>query len=263
MLNVKPLTSRHNPIVQQTRALLRSAAERRESALFAAEGVKLAAELASRGWQPEYVLSTQQNSETISELFADSDVTFYVLGDELLAYVTGESAPQGVICVCKIHWPPSFSAQGNALVLCGIQDPGNMGTILRTAAAFGIRDIFTDSGCADIYSPKTLRASMGAVFALSVRECGDDAGKAIDSLRGSGYSVLAAALRAEKIMTPPEAFEAFRGRRALVLGSEGRGLPDEIIASCDAAVCIPMDGMESLNVAVAAGILMWEILSRT
>ena len=254
-MNVKPITSKHNPAVMLARELLRSAAKRRQTGLFAIEGVKLAREFAQRGGAFEFVLATGRNIPVIE---AFGDVTLYSLSDELLAYVASESAPQGVVCVCSASPPPQFAADNDVLILCGIQDPGNLGTILRTAAAFGVRDVFADGECADVYSPKTLRASMGAAFAVDVRESGDTAAL-VASLRAQGYATLAAALRAGRIMRPAEAFAAFPGKRALLLGSEGRGLPDELVAACDAAVRIPMRGMESLNVAVAAGILMWEM----
>ena len=144
------------------------------------------------------------------------------------------------------------------LLLEAIRDPGNLGTIIRSAASLGIDKIVLSFDCADLYNPKTIRAAMGSLFSQKVDILPE--GKMpeyISALRESGRRVFAAALHREaKILGREEIFcdDCF------VIGNEGHGLSDEVIAACDSSVIIPMrEGCESLNAAMAAGIFIWEM----
>ena len=139
------------------------------------------------------------------------------------------------------------------LVLDGVQDPGNVGTILRTANAFDADGMFLVNACADLYNPKTVRASMGAVFRRPVWSC--DAETLGRLLKESGLPLYGTALRKDTV----DVREADLRRCALVIGSEGRGVSEGMLAMCEKTLRIPMDpGCESLNAAVAAAILLWE-----
>ena len=139
------------------------------------------------------------------------------------------------------------------MVLDGVQDPGNVGTIWRTADAFACDGLVLLSGCADPYSPKTVRASMGAVFRCKVWTC--TAQQMRETLQKSGLPLYGAALRDDTL----DARAVDYSRAALAIGSEGRGLTEEVLSLCDKTIRIPMAPQcESLNAAIAATVLLWE-----
>ena len=180
-----------------------------------------------------------------------------LLGRAAAEKIAQTSHSQGVFALCRmpepLRWEPK--AAGRYLICCSLQDPGNLGTILRTAAALGMDGLFLTEDCPDLYSPKVLRASMGGVFSLPVRRC-PDAFAAIDSCRRAHLTVLAAALHRDAVPLPQCRLEG----ACVVIGNEGRGLPPAVTEACDGTVIIPMrPGEESLNAAMAAGILMWEM----
>ena len=137
-----------------------------------------------------------------------------------------------------------------------IRDPGNLGTIMRSAAALGVETLVLCGECADIYSSKTLRGSMGALFRLKTVRARDGV-SAINALRESGRRVFAAALTSEALSLDET---ELKSDDCIVIGNEGHGLSSDIIAACDGCVIIPMSaGTESLNAATAAAIFMWEM----
>ena len=139
------------------------------------------------------------------------------------------------------------------MVLDGVQDPGNVGTILRTADAFHADGVLLVNACADLYNPKTVRATMGAVFRCPVWSCGVEALREL--LAASGLPLYGAALRADTV----DARTVDYSRCAIAIGSEGKGLSPEVLAACGQTVLIPMsERCESLNAAIAASVLLWE-----
>ena len=169
--------------------------------------------------------------------------------------VSPMKTPQGVLFTCRIParaLPEKLTGRRYA-VLEGVQDPGNVGTVLRTLDAFDADGLFLLPGCADVYSPKTMRASMGAVFRRPVWTC---MGQELHTLlRRSGIPLYGAALRPDAL----DARQADYSRCALAIGSEGRGLSREVPELCDKTVLIPMSPRcESLNAAIAAAVLLWE-----
>lgn len=176
-----------------------------------------------------------------------------LLSDRAFHAIVDVESPQGIAAEIEIPAPGALSAP--ALFLEGVQDPGNVGTILRSAAAFGIRSAVLDRDCADPWSPKVLRAGMGAHFALSIREKEDLASE----LRAFPGRVLCAAARDG--LGPENA--NLSGPIGWLLGAEGRGVSAELQALSSATVTIPMAaGTESLNVAAAAAILFYAAFSR-
>ena len=175
--------------------------------------------------------------------------------EELMAYISPMEAPQGVLFAARRRSAalPAALAGRRYLALEGVQDPGNVGTILRTADAFEADGLFLLPGCADPYGPKTLRASMGAVFRRAVWQCGlEELGGLAE---GACLPLLGAALRADTV----DARQAWLDRCVLLIGSEGRGLSPAALAACGQTVRIPMSPRcESLNAAVAAAVLLWE-----
>ena len=184
-----------------------------------------------------------------------ADVRVVEVPADIMTSVSPMKTPQGVLFTCRIParaLPEKLTGRRYA-VLEGVQDPGNVGTVLRTLDAFDADGLFLLPGCADVYSPKTMRASMGAVFRRPVWTC---TGQELHTLlRRSGIPLYGAALRADTM----DARAVELSRAAVAIGSEGRGLTEELLALCDGTVRIPMSPRcESLNAAVAASVLLWE-----
>ena len=154
-----------------------------------------------------------------------------------------------------VHTLDEVKAGGRYLALERVQDPGNVGTLLRSAAAFGFDGVILSDGCASVYAPKTLRASMGAAVRIPVIEAGAMP-DAITQLRAKGITCLAAALYKSQPLSAAQA--SYPGGVCVVIGSEGQGLTDETVAACSSTVRIPMtDRVESLNAGIADSILLW------
>ena len=246
------ITSRTNPLVAYVRKLNGKRAFRRTENAFAAEGPKLLAEALCWGARVETVLSAPGVS--LPELPAGTRVA--ELPDQLLDFVADTETPQGIIFICKgkpLAMPERLEG-GRWLVLDGVQDTGNVGTIWRTADAFGADGLILCNGCADPWNPKTVRATMGAVFRLPVYEgtLGDTAQRFTEA----SVPLYAAALRedTEDVRDVP------LDQAAVIIGSEGRGVSEKALALCQKTIKIPMRvRCESLNAAVAASVVLWEM----
>lgn len=239
------ITSLKNPKVTAWKAL-KDRKGRRESGCFLVEGRKMVEEALASAFDVETVL-VQEGMELPDGL----TMPVYELPAHVLAAVCDTKTPQGIAAVVRMK---EQSALGkHIVVLDGVQDPGNVGTILRTLDAFEADGLVLLPGCADPFSPKTVRSSMGAVFRRPVWMCTVETFAQV--LRGSGLRLLGAALRDDTV----DARAADYTRAVLAIGSEGRGLSDEVLALCDETVRIPMSPRcESLNAAVAASVLLWE-----
>ncbi len=242
---------------------------RDEQRLFLSEGVKMAEEAFLHSDVDTVVFSEDAVKEGRDEVLALAEqgamhgARIIVAGAPAFDKLTTEKSPQGVIAVSRFMSRHARSAETDLsawhegrriLMLDHIQDPGNMGTMIRTASAMGY-DAVLAAGCADIYSPKTLRASMGAVFRLDILLT-DDAVSDIGTLQKDGRRVLAAAL-GKVSLTLGEA--ELRSTDCVIIGNEGHGISEELLSACDASLKIPMaEGCESLNAAAAAAMILWE-----
>ncbi len=249
---MEAITSRQNPLVAHIRKLNASRSARRAAGEFVCDGPKLLSEALRWGASVTTVVVSQGTS---LPPLPDSVRAVEVPGDLLKSLSTTET-PQGVLFLCRAPAlaPPDRLAGGRYMVLDGVQDPGNVGTVWRTADAFGADGLILLNGCADPWGPKTVRATMGACFRLPVYETGLGELKAL--LDGAGVPLYAAALRedTEDLRTQD------LGRCAVVIGSEGRGVSAEMLALCDKTLKIPMrERCESLNAAVAAAVVLWEM----
>ena len=269
--NGEIITSSQNKHVALARALSERK-QRQKNSLFRFDGVKLLCEAAKRGVEVELLLISEGAYDSVSEKaqrlygldIEGLDCKITVISDSLFDKISEENSPEGVIAVAKyitdrhkdLTAQEICIGQGERILLLeSVRDPQNVGAILRTAAAFSVDRVIMGKDCADIYSSKTLRASMGAIFALNIDRI-DSVSAAISFLRESGRRVYAAALdeKAERLGET-----RFSLRDCVVIGNEGHGLSEETVKACDASVYIPMsDGVESLNAAVAASVLMWE-----
>ena len=242
------ITSRKNPLLQQVRRLLSSRKEREQAGLFVSDGTKLLAE-AVRWWPG---LETVILSDGVEADVPDHVRIVRVPGD-VMESISPMKSPQGALFLCRLPEKKELTVTPGMLLLDGIQDPGNLGTMLRTADALGVPVALLE-GCADPYSHKVVRSSMGAVFRTPVVQTTWEEVKAACSRAGIPVGVTALSDRASDIR------RADVKKMAVVIGSEGQGVRQEILQSADAELIIPMNPhCESLNAAVAATIVMWQM----
>jgi TrmH family RNA methyltransferase len=249
---VTSLTSRDNPKVKRWIRLAGDARYRRSEARALIEGPHLLAAALQHGIHPVAVLVTEEGAANpeISRLLPANAV---VLGKGVFRAIVDSDTPQGL--AAEIGIPDARKASGNTIFLEGVQDPGNIGAIMRSAAAFGIRRVVLDRACADPWSPRALRAGAGGHFALGIAET-DDLAAELEAFKGT----VACTVPRGGIALAEAPLD--RGA-AWVFGGEGSGLSDEIIRRADLRVTIPMAaGTESLNVAAAAAICLYESFCR-
>lgn len=254
MLHSDVIRSNQNPSVIRF-SKLRDAKYRRSEGLFLCEGSKLAEE-ALRFGIVRYLLVR----EDVSSLYGDvsclpENVELMVLAEAPFMKISTESAPQGVIAVCACDVVSGYEKPAGTAFMCSsIRDPGNLGTIIRTAAAFGYDSVCLHS-CADVYNPKTVRASMGGIFRTKLI-CVEDPFEVIADLQRDGRRVFAAAL--EENSSSVGSFEIYPSD-VFIVGNEGHGIDTNIIAACDSSAIIPMfSGVDSLNAALASCVILWE-----
>ena len=242
------ITSRKNPLLQQVRRLLTSRKARQESGLFVADGTKLLEEAVK--WWPG--LETVILSDGVDMQVPESVRTVRV-PEDVMESISPMQAPQGALFVCRLPEKMDFTPMPGMLLLDGIQDPGNLGTILRTADALEIPVVLLE-GCADPYSHKVVRASMGAVFRTSVQQTQWQKVRLACEEDNIPIAVTALSNRAKDLREAP------LSTMAVVIGSEGQGVRSEILDAAREELIIPMNPRcESLNAAVAATIVMWQM----
>lgn len=248
---METITSRQNPLCTHLRKLSSSAAYRRQCGEFLCDSPKLLQEALLWGSELHTVVVTAGTEAPP----LPKGVRLVEVPADVMKSVSPMETPQGTLFTCAIHTEPlpETLAGRRYVVLDTLQDPGNVGTILRTADAFHADGMFLVNGCADLYNPKTLRATMGAVFRCPVWTVGAEELSAL--LKRSGIPLYGAALREDTL----DARQADYSRCAIAIGSEGRGLTEDVLALCDRTIKIPMsEHCESLNAAAAATVLLWE-----
>ena len=250
----------------QARKLSRDAALRAEAGLFLLEGPKLVEEALQAGVTLKDVfvsptLAGRPGGEALLKtLTAKGGV--HEVDDDVIEDLASVEAPQGVLAVAALPQkgsPESLASGGGDLLLAAsVQDPGNAGALARIAAGFGFAGVVADRQTADFFSPKAVRGSAGAVLRIPVFRVEELAAYAM-KLRDAGVAVLAAVPRDGEDPTKV----ALPARTAIVVGGEGRGIPDGVLAACTGRVTIPMSsGLESLNVATAAAVLAYAVGQR-
>jgi TrmH family RNA methyltransferase len=245
------LGSRDNPKVKRWRKLAADARYRRTEKRALIEGPHLLAAALERGIKPIAVLVTEEAAAKaeIAALLGPKPV---LLAKGVFGTIVDADTPQGIAAEIEI---PSGRREGPAVFLEGVQDPANVGAIIRSAAAFGIGRVILDRACADPWSPKALRAGMGGHFALGIAETAD-LGSEIEAFKGT----VACTVPRGGVGLSAAPFDR---SMAWIFGGEGRGLSDEIIRRADLRVTISMAaGTESLNVAAAAAICLYQSFSR-
>ena len=260
------ITSTANAQVKELIRLMKKSRAREDAGVFIVEGPRMAGELTDDpAWRDriERVCLSEsyaaKHTEETDDLRKTSRVE--ILTDNVFAHVSDTKTPQGILAVVKRKEYDLEDIiggkQGNSLVIVldNLQDPGNLGTIFRTAEAAGATGILLSRDCVDIYNPKVIRSTMGAVFRLPFLYV-DDLPGAVSELKETGIRVFAAHLEGKNDYDR----EDYSGGTAFLIGNEGNGLRDEVAECADCRIRIPMQGKaESLNAAVAAAVLMFEV----
>lgn len=242
---IERITSAQNPLLQHIRKLQTSRTYREECGEFVADGWKLFYEAVK--WYPRLKTVIVSEGEKIPTLLPD--VRYVQIPQSLMERISSMKSPQGIIFTCALPHEGDAVIERGMLVLDRIQDPGNLGTILRTADAFGVRVLLTN-GCADPFSEKTIRASMGAVFRTMPQSI------ALDKLLQCEIPIAATALSAEATDLRQVKLKDY----LVVIGSEGQGICQDLLDVSKRNIIIPMqERCESLNAGVAAAIVMWQM----
>ena len=242
------ISSRKNPLLQQVKKLLSSRSERRKTGLFVADGTKLLEE-AVKYWPG---LQTVILTDGV-EIQVPDHVRVVRVPEDVMASISPMEAPQGALFLGKLPEQQEFVPKKGMLILDGVQDPGNIGTILRTADAMDVPVVLLE-GCADPWSWKVIRSTMGAAFRTPVVQASWE--EVLGKCREAGIPIGVTALSDRAV----DIRSARLSDMALVIGSEGRGVRKEVLENADHELIIPMNPhCESLNAAIAAAIVMWEI----
>lgn len=255
------IQSINNDKIKET-SFLKDRSQREEKQLFFFEGIHLFEEFVRYGNKPVSIFVTENAMKKYADKLTPFDDVLYEVSDRAYGKMSCEQSPQGVLCVAKytdniLH--ESLQDKGG-IILESVRDTGNLGTIIRTAVSLGINGITVSNDCADLFSPKTVRASMGAVFAVDINIT-NDVCCYVRRLKENGNRVFAACLYGET-----QTLGRFETREddVFVLGNEGNGVTEYTASECTSRVIIPMSGKtESLNVAAAATIIMWEMARKS
>lgn len=259
-MNYEKITSRNNPLIKEI-AKLSDKKHRESIGLFAFEGRKLLEEAVKSGVGLQHVFVTER---ALPSLPSGITCKITLVSDEVYEKISFEKSPEGIFSVAnpldKFHniyiiYRREDFTEGSIFLLDGIRDPGNLGTVLRTASAFGCDTVVMSADCADVYNPKTVRASMGAVFRQKTVRVTDMV-STVAELRKSGRTVYAAALDKDSLSL----FDVKADKSVcFIVGNEGNGIRPEVIAAASGTVIIPMEeNTESLNAAIASAVLLYE-----
>ena len=262
------ITSPQNTKIRELVKLKKSAKERAKQGVFLVEGPKMFRELEERLCREVYVSESFARSpegRQVLERVHAMGIPSETAKDPVFQYLSDTQTPQGILAVARqlVYDLEDLAGSGNfdpcgplIIILENLQDPGNLGTIVRTCEAAGATGIVLSRGCADIYSPKVTRSTMGSIFRVPFVYT-DQLEDAIRSLQRGGVRVYAAHLKGSVDLYEKE--DALSGPAAILIGNESRGLTRETASLADAALRIPMSGrVESLNAAVAAAVMLYE-----
>jgi len=254
------IKSKDNPVIKLYQKLSSSKKERLQYGLFVLEGLRIVEDALCENADLTHIILTESAFEKYGGSVFQADLRNtkkIVISNELGRKISSTDNTQGVFAVCRIPQEKkiNFVQNGKYIVLFGLQDPGNMGMIIRTADALGIDGIIISGSC-DLYSPKVIRSTMGSFLRMNIM-VENSAEKLFGMLKENNVFSSAAVIdkNAQNINSC-----GFSGSQAVFIGNEGNGLPDEISDMCDRKIIIPMYGnINSLNAAMAAGIIMWEL----
>ncbi len=257
MQKITVITSRENPAVKHYIRLRDRKKTRYDENLFVAEGLRIVRDALQYPFLVQQIFLTEPAFEKYAGMLEAESGQLFRIPEALGREMSDTEHTQGVFAVCRMpEQNLKLSPEGRYLVLCQVQDPGNMGMILRTCDALGT-DAVLMTQCCDLYSPKVIRATMGSVFRVPVLRT--DTPEELFSLLRQQQICSYASVPAASAVPLTEC--RFGHGCAVWIGNEGNGLPETVIHACQKAVTIPMKGgAESFNAAMAAGILTWEMM---
>lgn len=250
------ITSATNPRVKNVIKLQKKAKERKEQNSFVVEGIKMFKEAPEEQIKEIYISKSVYEKNILSEKL--SHLSYEVVEDSVFAQMCDTKTPQGVLCVLEMfhyHLEQELAvANGTWMILEDIQDPGNLGTILRTGEGAGIQGIIMTNNTVDIYNPKTIRSTMGSLYRVPFFII-TNIEETLEYMSKEGFSIYAAHLDGKKYY---DEF-SYNGKTAFLIGNEGNGLKESTAKLATAYLKIPMEGnVESLNAAIASSVLMYE-----
>ncbi len=250
------ITSSSNPQMKNITALMKKAKTRKEQGLFVVEGRKMYEEVPAEWLEKVYVSESFLGETDASALLAGRE--YEVVSDAVFKSISDTQTPQGILCLVRMpHYELSELLDGentHLLILESVQDPGNLGTMLRTGEGAGITGVIMNRSTVDLFNPKTIRSTMGSIYRVPFLVA-DDLSETIETLKTEGIRLYAAHLKGKKQYDEP----CYCSGVAFLIGNEGNGLSDEATAKADTCIRIPMEGqVESLNAAVSASLLMYE-----
>lgn len=254
------ISSPENRLIKEYRKVASSAKYRKTSGLFVAEGARLVIDAVKNGVFPENIFMLEKVYESLKQTLPQ-DLKVTLISEQVSKKLTDTKNTQGLFAVFKKPMPCSvenmLKGSSKILVLENLQDPGNMGTILRTLDALGTDGIISCSSV-EMFNPKTVRAAMGALLRVKYFECSNIL-EIFPILKQHGVETFASCLHRESVFLSENTFEKCK-KAAVFIGNEGSGLSEKTINLCDKKIMIPMtENAESLNAAMAAGIFMWEM----
>lgn len=256
---MEKITSKNNIIVKDTKKLFTSSKAREENRLFALEGARLCFDVLNSVYEPEALLYTEsvydRYKSEIDALAQKANKT-YVIGEQVSEKLSETKSPQGVFLTVRMKDGGKMFSHGKIIALDNVQDPANVGAIVRSAEALGIDGIVTYN-CCDVFNSKALRASMGSILRMNIVDVADLETTLVD-MKSSGFKIYSTvpSSAATKITEVD-----FSHDTVSVIGNEANGVEDNIKKVSDSLITIPMLGRaESLNAGVAAAITMWEML---
>ena len=251
------ITSTSNPQVKRLIQLQKKSKARNEENVFVVEGLRMFIEVPKERVEKVYVSETLYNKK--KQELNWNEFPLEILSDSVFKHVSDTQTPQGVLCVVKqkeYEMDTLLSIENpHFMVLDNLQDPGNLGTIVRTAEGAGVDAVFMSKDCVDIYNPKTIRSTMGSIYRMPAIYI-EDTVKLLEIFKEKGIKSYAAHLDGKNSYDK----ENYQKGTAILIGNEGNGLRDEVSNKADIWVRIPMEGqVESLNAAIAASVLMFEV----
>lgn len=258
---IKEITGKDNRILKTLRSL-KTRNGRKKLGLYFVEGERIVKDTLTLATENiSFVVFSSSYFENNRDfcLSLENNTECYLISDKLFVEISDTKTPQGILMVLSVQSSSldDFSADGNILILDSVQDPGNMGTIIRTAEAMGISSVFLTKGSTDIYSPKVLRSAMGSAFRTDFYFIDTED---LYTLKDKGYKLYSAALSENSI--PLDNVKPEKNA-AIIIGNEANGISEEILEISDYLIKIPMTGkIESLNAAIAAAIVMYHFYDK-
>jgi len=256
---VQIINSKDNPQIKEIISIIENRKNRYKNSLFVAEGLRFCREAVLSNIKIKTVFMSEEFIEKHAEaaaFFEENCSNIFKISENVCKKIGTTVNSQGVFCLCEMP-ENNYNLLGDKyIILENLSDPGNIGTVIRTAEAFGISGVILVGNCADIYSPKVLRSTMGTIFRIPIHKF-ENIIELKKQLESNGIALYGAVLDKNSKKLSETLFE---NKVAIAIGNEANGLSDEAKALCDKFIFIEMNGKaESLNAAVAASVIMWEL----